>query len=264
MAENEKSTITVDEKDILDMSEKIRQNIREDNRFYRSLSEFLNVSERKSEYILVGSTSNALAIAGANKSLDVVISPKTIVKCMSDSDKKYHGHGLSQYIIQQLPSELRNPVMIFKGSVSNSLVAITGFKDNQNREIMIAVSLSEKKGFSEVNRISSAYGRNNFKNYIKQQIECGNLIACNKEKAEKMLHSAGLQLPLENTFLSFDNSIAYSLKNVNTQKVRKLDIQRLDINPKGSLLGKLRNNEKKVQSAEKLPVKTSQKETIEK
>ena len=51
-------------------------------------------------------------------------------------------------------------------------------------------------------------------NYLKAQIEQGNLLAANKEKANEMLQSSGLQLPLEETFISFDNSIAYTTANV--------------------------------------------------
>ena len=210
----EKSTLTVDESDILAMSEKIRQNQEEDRAFAEQLASFLKRTEKSTDFLHIGKTPNALAIVGADKKLDIVIAPRTIVKCMANPEEHYHGHDLSQSIMEQIPQELRNPVMIFKGSQRNSLVTITELKDSQNRGVMIAISLSEKNGFSEVNRISSIYGRNNMTNYLKAQIEQGNLIAANKEKANKMLHSAGLQLPLENTFIGFDDSVAYSTANV--------------------------------------------------
>lgn len=62
---------------------------------------------------------------------------------------------------------------------------------------MVAVSLSEKKGFHEVNRIASAYGRNNMGNYLDKQLNQGNLIAANQERAEELLNTMGLQLPDE-------------------------------------------------------------------
>ena len=37
-----------------------------------------------------------------------------------------------------------------------------------------------------------------------------------KKRADKMLHSVGLQLPLENTFVGSDNSIAHSVANLKT------------------------------------------------
>lgn len=212
--EKENSGLTAEENDILKMSEKIQENILQDKKFADTLDKFLKSSEKSTDFLHVGNTSNALAISGANQDLEVVISPKTIVKCMSEAEEHYHGHGLSQAIMEQLPRELRNPVMVFKGSEENSLVAITELKDKELREIMVAVSLSEKSKRHEVNRISSAYGRNNMTNYLKAQIEQGNLLAANKEKANEMLQSAGLQLPLEETFISFDNSIAYTTANV--------------------------------------------------
>lgn len=214
-SEQKKINISVDENDILKISEKIQKNIAEDKAFSESFDKYLSNKEKTTAPLVVSSTPNALAISGANPNLNIVITPRTIAKCMAEADERYHGHGLSEEIIKQLPMQLRNPTMIFKGNKDNSLVAITELKDKEEREIMIAVSLSETKGFGEVNRIASVYGRNNMNNYLQKQMEQGNLVAINKEKAERMLHSAGLQLPLENTFFSFDNSIAYSDKNVN-------------------------------------------------
>lgn len=214
--EKEKFTLTVDENDILTLSQKIQKNKDEDRAFAEKLEKYLSNVEKTTEPLLVGSTPNALAISGANPDLRVVIAPRTIAKCMAESDEQYHGHGLSADIMKQLPEQLRNPAMIFKGNKDNSLVVITELKDKENREIMIAVNLNEVSGRQEVNRISSAYGRNNMTNFLKEQMEQGNLISCNKEKANEMLQSAGLQLPLEETFISFDNSIAYSEENVKT------------------------------------------------
>ena len=47
------------------------------------------------------------------------------------------------------------------------------------------------------------------------------ILAVNTEKAKEMLQSAGLQLPLEETFLSFDNSIAYTTANVKYSEKNK-------------------------------------------
>ncbi len=214
--EKEKFTLTVDESDILTLSQKIQKYKDEDKAFSESLDKYLSNTEKTTKPLIVGSTPISLAVSGANPDLNVVIAPRTIAKCMAEADEKYHGHGLSAEIMKQLPEQLRNPAMIFKGNKDNSLVAITELKDKENREIMISVKLNEVSGRQEVNRISSAYGRNNMINFLKAQMEQGNLIACNKEKANEMLQSAGLQLPLEETFISFDNSIAYSDENVKT------------------------------------------------
>lgn len=222
--ESEKSTITVDEDDILRMSAKIKQNQEEDIRFSNSIDKYLSNPDTETQPLVVGTTSNALAISGANPNLDVVINPRTIRKCMSEPDEHFHGHALSKELIKQIPSQLRNPVMVFKGSTEKSLVVITELKDKKNKGVIVALSLASRQGFSEVNRISSAYGKNNLANYLFTQIQNNNLIAVNRKKADRMLHSTGLQLPKENTFFSFNNSISYSMQNV------KIPEQNLQVN----------------------------------
>lgn len=222
--ESEKSTITVDEDDILRMSAKIKQNQEEDIRFSNSIDKYLSNPDTETQPLVVGTTSNALVISGANPNLDVVINPRTIRKCMSEPDEHFHGHALSKELIKQIPSQLRNPVMVFKGSTEKSLVVITELIDKKNKGVIVALSLASRQGFSEVNRISSAYGKNNLANYLFTQIQNNNLIAVNQKKADRMLHSTGLQLPKENTFFSFNNSISYSMQNV------KIPEQNLQVN----------------------------------
>lgn len=71
-----------------------------------------------------------------------------------------------------------------------------------------------QKGFDFINDIRSVYGRDNFEQFLQSNLEKGNLIAINKEKVNEMLCSIGKWYPKENTFISFDSSIAYSMQNV--------------------------------------------------
>lgn len=210
-----KSTITVDENDILTLSEKIKLNQEENKKFSDNLSLFLD-SEQKNinSPITIGKTPYSLVIAGADKDKPLIINPDTIIKAMGSPDEVYHGHELTKDIIEQLPEQLRNPTLILKGSHDGSLVVITELKDKYEQNILIATELNSKSGRQEVNRITSAYGKRNISNYINAQLEQNNLIACNTEKANEMFQSLGLQLPPEETFISFDNSIAYSTENV--------------------------------------------------
>lgn len=212
--EKEKSALSAEE--ILKSASKIQKNLEEDKAFSENLTKFLDENqEHINAPITIGATPNSLALAGADEKLPVIINPETIIKCMGNPDQIYHGHNLYKEIMEQLPSELRNPSLILKGSNKGSLVAVTELKDKENREIIVSVELESKKGRQEVNRITSAYGRNNFAAYLDRQInEQNNLIAYNKEKADKMFQSLGLQLPPEETLISFDNSIAYTTANV--------------------------------------------------
>lgn len=58
------------------------------------------------------------------------------------------------------------------------------------------------------------------------------LFACikMKKRADKMLHSVGLQLPLENTFVGSDNSIAHSVVNVKTYRENLDNFAKIEYN----------------------------------
>lgn len=58
------------------------------------------------------------------------------------------------------------------------------------------------------------------------------LFACIKmeKRADKMLHSVGLQLPLENTFVGSDNSIAHSVANVKTYRENLDNFAKIEYN----------------------------------
>lgn len=217
---------------------KIRRNEAEDAAFSKAIDKFFQNELKPSEMISIGNTPNALALAGAKADLELIIVQRTIAKCTSNPDKHFHGHSLDAETMKRLLPELRNPAMIFKGGKDNSMVVITELKDKENREIMIAVNVNELNKRHEVNRIASAYGRNNMGNYLQKQITQGSLIACNKEKANKMLQSAGLQLPMEETFISFDNSIAYTDRNVNTPQ-KKIEKENANMDDKDVLMQKL-------------------------
>lgn len=212
-----KSTLEVDENDILKMSEKIRQNVKEDQEFVEKFNKYLKSELKPSEIIKIGTTPISMLIAGA-ENLDLVITQRTLKNSMNPKTVKIHGHtsghDIPETTIKSLPEYLRNPVMILQGSKPNSLVLVTDISDMEEKNIIIPVSLNKSQGFYIVNSVDSIYGKNNIRNYIDKALQNNTVIAINKAKAEKMLHSIGCQSSKENTFISFDNSIAYTTQNV--------------------------------------------------
>ncbi|WP_124098194.1 hypothetical protein [Ruminococcus sp. Marseille-P6503] len=214
MNNNKKSALTADEQDILDMADRIRRNMKDDEYFSKALDRYIRNRGKTTEALKLGSTPNSIVAAGADSNLNLVISPDTITKCMSKKEEVFHGHDLSADIIKLIPAQLRNPVMIFEGRWKNTLVIISELTDIENRKIMTAIKINSSEQHHKVNKICSIYGRTNMEQYLKLQLEKGGLIAANIEKANKMLQSAGLQLPLEETFISFNDSISYSMQSV--------------------------------------------------
>lgn len=205
-------------------SENIVVNHNEDLEFAQKIDEFLNNNNCNTQPLRVGHTPFSLIICGANANLEVGISPETIIKCMSNSDDHYHGHELTKELIASLPQSIRDPIMIFKGSHNNSLLLVTELKDKYNKEIVVPIELNSRKARTFINRITSAYGKKNIENYIFNQLQQQNLLAINKEKANKLIQSLGLRLPPEESFICYDNSIAYSMKNVKYPIEKKEEI----------------------------------------
>ena len=182
--------------------------------YMEQIEKYYNGTIDRTQPIVIGMTTNALAISGADRSLELTINIKTLNKCIGSPDDIYHGHLLDRNIIEQFPFQLENPVMIFRNSEKHSLICITDLQDSSGHGVMVAVALEQINHQHTVNRISSLYGKNRIYNYISSQLTQNNLIAANKEKADIMLRSRGLQLPKEETYISYDDSIPYSIDNV--------------------------------------------------
>ena len=120
--------------------------------------------------VIIGQTTNALSIAGADKNLQLTINIKTLNKCTGSPENIYHGHLLERSIIEQLPLQLENPIMIFKNAENNSLICITDLPDSSGHSIMIAVTLEQIYQRHNVNRISNLYGKDRIFNYISAQL----------------------------------------------------------------------------------------------
>lgn len=218
----EEEVTVSDEQKILEMAAKIKQNEKEYAQLQDKIHKLLLGDKSLiSSPLIIGKTPNALAICGADDNMNLTIKKSVIDKCIRPEirDENGHfvgktGHGLTEEQLVQSLNNIKKPVMIFEGSREKTLIAVTDLKDYANREIVVAIELNQKEGFQEVNKVTSAYGRNDFSSYFDRQLESRKLLAINTEKADDLLHSIGKKYPKENTFISFDNSIAYTKENV--------------------------------------------------
>ena len=96
-------------------------------------------------------------------------------------------------------TEIYNAVQALKPSEKQNLLAKLG--------VTVAVSVSKEEKQTE-------------ERFIGDSLKNGKLLAVYIEKANEMLHSIEKSYLKENTFVSFDNSIVYSMENVKypTQK----------------------------------------------
>ena len=104
--------------------------------------------------------------------------------------------------------------MIIKGSQVDSVAVMTDLKDDDGRYIFAFVALDQVGATERVNSVVSMYGRNNLSEYLSRCIEKGMIIAINKEKTDDLRLSIGGHFSKATTFISFDDTIAYSFKSV--------------------------------------------------
>lgn len=203
---------------------KIQQNEQEERLFRRNLHSLLNGDKKlASRPLVIGKTPNIFAVCNKNVSTnnDLVIAKKVIEKCMRPEMRdengkrlKKSGHYLSEEQLAKVLENLKEPLMVLKGSLDNTFVAVTDFKDKKDKEIIVSIEYNQVGSVGNVNGVTSAYGRDDFAQYIKDNLEANNVIAINMEKADKMLLSIGVDFPEAITFISFNNSIAYTTANV--------------------------------------------------
>lgn len=213
MTEKEKATGKA-ANDVLNMAQQVIRNYQEDCGFADILDCFIKNELCRNRHVVVCKTPNILSLGRARLELDLTITSGTINKCLR-APGDLQGHDIDVEIFKYLIYALRNPVALLHGSHKGTLVAVTDLRDKKGCPIIVSIALNRKIEHHRVNQITSAYGKDDFGGYLFRQIKKEKLIAINKNKANKLFQSFGLRLPREETFISFDNSIAYSFKNVN-------------------------------------------------
>ena len=221
METKNKPLISAGEDDILKFADKIRQNKQEQSAFAANLHKVVKDNIRINKPLTIGATPNSLVICKANPLLEFTISKSVIDKCLKPEVRDENGrlsgktgHGLSEKKLLDALENVKNPTMILQGNTPNSLVVVTDLTDSQDRQIIVSIMLNKMGNSTEINDVTSAYGRKDFADYIENQIGLGNLLAMHTEKANKLFQSIGKKYPEPDKFIGFDDSIAYSKENV--------------------------------------------------
>ena len=91
-------------------------------------------------------------------------------------------HDVKQETIENLPELLQNPVMILTSrTVKGSVVAVVDDTDKSGRPVLVIL----KETDNEIIVIPSIYGRNDFEEFVKTNLEQGNVKYIDKKKAPK-------------------------------------------------------------------------------
>ena len=171
----------------------------------RTLAEAWKGNMPGSQMLKVMETPLALQLVGA-KDLPMYIKQSKLM------DIRGKHHEMTKETFQKLPKYLADPMIIFKsrtkpGRIVAGLDLIAKYIDKKTKKeirlnVIVPVSLDAHKGHMEINVIASAYGKETNDHEINytwfwDNIQEGNTLYINKNKAAAFYQSAGLQLPME-------------------------------------------------------------------
>ncbi len=195
---------------------KIQRNTEDDQRFINEVDEYLRGNFPTYRTINVCKDANIMKLLNS-KSCKIILKQSVLKNALASKNEGHsqhsRGHELGVDIIKELSKQLRNPVLILKGTKNrdNTVIFVTECKDKNNNPVIVPIELDRRNG--RVNKVSSMYGRTNMAAFLENNKE--RVIAVNTEKANTLYNDIGYQLPKLNTVICFDNSIAYTTKNVN-------------------------------------------------
>ena len=176
------------------------------------------------EYFELGTTPDILVKHGAKK-VPVIMSDDCVAKVTGM--KNDSGHNIAINEIAKLPSQLNDPILLFKGSYANSFVALTEIVDKQGHDVVVAIHINKFEKRTKITKIASLYsktddyGNNKIVRYVQNQINQGNLVDASIIKAPNWFTIRGLQLPkMVQTILDANNSISQK-SNLSTGSLKK-------------------------------------------
>ncbi len=136
----------------------------------------------------IGETPAVLQALGA-RPLAMTMAAGTIRK-----DVNALKHGVPVGMLKQLPTALADPLMVFGSSRGgNALVVMTQLEYN-GKTLVAAVHLDQRAGAYEINRVASAYGKDDNAAFGRWMEE-GRLRYWDKDKSRDWFLTRGLQLP---------------------------------------------------------------------
>lgn len=122
----------------------------------------------------------------------------------SKLQKIKHDHPeLTKPILYKLPEYMADPMIIFKSdTVPGRIVMGLSLKDSTGVNVVVPIELDAKKGHTEMNVLTSIYGKGSSAEgtsmtWFTNNLRNGNTVYINKKQAADFYQSAGLQLPLE-------------------------------------------------------------------
>ena len=153
-----------------------------------------------STHLLVMKTPKLLQDAGL-PNLPILMTAGHLKSIVAPKNKaNSHDHGLDLTIVKKLPEYISDPVVVAdSNSRSDSIVVITEAVDFNNNPVIAAIKLeghgAVDSKYIDANIMTSAYGKDNFQNFINKLAKNNAIIYWNNKKSQAMSVNLVVQFP---------------------------------------------------------------------
>ena len=206
-------------------NQKLIEQLNKNGNFSEQVDKYVSGKLKSSDTLYLGNTPDIIQKLGISDN-PITMNQSKLRKLLTESNSNTDNlHGLSKEIVKRIPESISNPLNILKSSTQdNSIVIITDLADKNERPILASIKIDNKGRIGDIdflsNKLTSAYGKNNYDRFMQTEIEKGNLLYDIDEGIIKELPtSTRLQLPegissFDETSSIINNSIPQNETNV--------------------------------------------------
>ncbi|MBX9867995.1 MAG: hypothetical protein K2Y14_13870 [Burkholderiales bacterium] len=187
-------------------------------KYKKQVDDFFAGKFKTSDKLELGEVPDVYQMVGLSAK-DVVMREKNVRK-ISGGEDVYHGHGLTEEQIKQIPEQLANPVMIFKSTSKqnpNGIVVLTELKGKDGFPIIATLNPDKTVHNLEVHEFTSAYGKDPLeygnKNWFILHHEKDKILYRNKEKVDNLRRDPALSGAQDAEINDLINSASISDEN---------------------------------------------------
>lgn len=140
----------------------------------------------------------------------------------SGNNKHYSSHGVSFDFFEKMPDKIDSaPILIDNGE---KITVITDYpmndKQNEASYVIVGVLRDQPMENDVVNQIKSVYPLDDIADKIKEYADSGKIVIINKNRAEKLLTTVGLQLSEVSSILDSAKSIISQNSDLSRGKIK--------------------------------------------
>ena len=178
------SMATMQNNTIFEKTNNNQQSVVENSKtFSEQVDDALNNNYSKGNMLIVSKNTPKILQEIGLSDFPITITQRHL-KTIMNSSGNYQGanyHDLGIDLVKQLPEAINNPLDVLQSDTkSDSIVIITELADKQDRPVIASIKIDGKGRVNDIefdsNVMTSAYGRNNYDEFMKRNIEKGNLL----------------------------------------------------------------------------------------